>query len=270
MFRTVAVSLFAALSLVSTRNSAAQSNYQVVPVDDAGTITGTVKWSGAVPHALTFPITKDAAVCDPDSHKHTDLERLIVGSDNGVANTIVFLKGVSRGKAMDIPQPRRFLNQKQCRYEPHVLLVPASTGLEMKSSDPVLHTVHMDGAATYNLPFPFTNQVVSRPMNTPGVVNLKCNGGHVWMNAEVMVVSHPYYAVTDENGKFKLTGVPPGQYEIVAWHEGWSVARQEGSYDVLTEKKVDRPVFSDPRTWEKNVSVASKSVAVVNFTIGEK
>jgi Carboxypeptidase regulatory-like domain len=120
------------------------------------------------------------------------------------------------------------------------------------------------------LPFPFTNQVVSRPMNTPGVVNLKCNGGHVWMNAEVMVVSHPYYTVTDENGKFKLTGVPPGQYEIVAWHEGWSVTRQEGSYDVLTEKKVDRPVFSDPRTWEKNVSVASKSVAVVNFTIGEK
>jgi hypothetical protein len=46
--------------------------------------------------------------------------------------------------------------------------------------------------------------------------------------------------------------------------------RQEGSYDVLTEKKVDRPVFSDPRTWEKNVSVAAKSVAVVNFTIGEK
>jgi hypothetical protein len=270
MFKILAVSVLAALSVVSAEHSAAQSDYQVISVDDAGSITGTVKWSGTVPRALTFPITKDAAVCDPDSHKRTDLERLIVGQDGGVANTIVFLKDVSRGKAMDIPQPRRFLNQKQCRYEPHILLVPATTGLEMRSSDPVLHTVHMDGAATYNLPFPFTNQTVSRPMNTPGLVNLKCNGGHVWMNAEVMVVSHPYYAVTDENGKFKLTGVPPGQYQIVAWHEGWNVMRQEGSFDVLTEKKVDRPVFSEPRTWEKNVSVAPKTVAVVNFAIGEK
>jgi hypothetical protein len=270
MSKIFVASLLAALSLAGAERSAAQSNYQVISVDDAGSITGTVKWSGTVPRALTFPVTKDAAVCDPDSHKRTDLERLIVGQDGGVANTIVFLKNVSHGKAMDIPQTRRFLNQKQCRYEPHILLVPASAELEMRSSDPVLHTVHMDGAATYNLPFPFTNQTVSRPMNTPGLVNLKCNGGHVWMNAEVMVVPHPYYAVTDENGKFKLTGVPPGQYQVVAWHEGWNVMRQEGSFDVLTEKKIDRPIFSEPRTWEKNVSVAPKTMAVVNFAIGEK
>jgi hypothetical protein len=128
----------------------------------------------------------------------------------------------------------------------------------------------MDGAATYNLPFPFSGQVVSRPMNTLGLVNLRCNGGHVWMNAEMMVVSHPYYAVTDESGAFQLTDVPPGQFEIVAWHEGWSVARREGSYDVLTQKKVERPVFSDPLTWEKRVSVRSDAVSTVNFTIGGK
>jgi hypothetical protein len=85
-----------------------------------------------------------------------------------------------------------------------------------------------------------------------------------------MVVSHPYYTVTDENGKFKLTDVPPGQYQIVAWHEGWNVTRQEGSYDVLTEKKVDRPIFTEPRTWDKAISVAASSTAVVNFAIGEK
>jgi hypothetical protein len=270
MFRTVYVSLYAILLFLSEVNAAAQSHYQVVSVDNAGTISGTVKWSGTPPRILTFPITKDTAVCDPDSHKRADLERLIVGPDGGVANTVVFLKDISSGKAMDIPQARRFLNQKQCRYEPHILLVPASTNMEMKSSDAVLHTVHMEGAASYNLPFPFTNQVVSRPMNTPGIVNLKCNGGHVWMNAAIMVVSHPYYVVTDESGTFKLTGVPPGQYQIVAWHEGWKVTRNEGSFDVLTEKKVDRPIFTDPKTWEKAVSVAASSTAVVDFTIGEK
>jgi len=270
MSRAVCVSLCAALSLFIAHQAAAQNSYQVVSVTNGGSIRGTVKWSGTAPHPLMFPITKDAAVCDPDSHKHTDLERLVVGPDGGVANTIVFLKNISRGKAMDLPQPRRFLNQKQCRYEPHIMLVPVSAALEMKSSDPVLHTVHMDGVASYNLPFPFTNQIVSRPMNTPGLVNLKCNGGHVWMNAEVMVVSHPYYAVTDESGSFKLSDVPPGEYQLVAWHEGWNVERHQGSFDVLTEKKVDRPIFGEPRTWEKDVSVGANATAVVNFAIGEK
>jgi hypothetical protein len=270
MFAVVSVPLFAALLLLSAGTSAAQNSYQVVPVTNGGTITGTVKWSGIAPRPLTFPVTKDPAVCDPDSHKRVDLERLIIGSDGGVANTVVFLKSISSGKAMDIPEARRSLNQKQCRYEPHIMLAPETSNLEMKSSDAVLHTLHMDGAASYNLPFPFTNQVVTRPMNTPGLVNLKCNGGHVWMNATVFVVSHPYYAVTQEDGRFKLTDVPPGQYEIVAWHEGWNSVRNEGAYDVLTEKKVDRPIFTDPKTWEKTVSVASGSMAVVNFSIGGK
>ena len=270
MFGKVLVVLFTGFSLAGAADCSAQSTYQVVSVSNAGTITGTVKWSGTLPRSLTFPVTKDAAVCDPDSHKRVDLERLLVGPDGGVANTVVFLRDVARGKAMDIPRARQFLNQKLCRYEPHILLVPQDTDLGMKSSDAVLHTVHMDGAASYNLPFPFTNQVVSRRMKTTGIVNLKCNGGHVWMNAAIMVVSHPYYTVTDENGKFKLTDVPPGQYQIVAWHEGWNVTRQEGSYDVLTEKKVDRPIFTEPRTWDKAVSVAASSTAVVNFAIGEK
>jgi hypothetical protein len=270
MFEVASVWFLAALLFLSSGNLAAQNDYHVVPVDNGGTIIGTVKWSGIAPQPLTFPVTKDPTVCDPGSHKRVDLERLIIGSEGGVANTVVFLKNISSGKAMDIPQARRFLNQKQCRYEPHIMLVPENSNLEMKSSDAVLHTLHMDGAASYNLPFPFTNQVVERPMNTPGLVNLKCNGGHVWMNGVVFVVSHPYYAVTEEDGRFKLTDVPPGQYEIVAWHEGWNVAHEEGAFDVLTEKKVERPIFTDPKTWEKAVSVAPSSTAVVNFAIGGK
>jgi hypothetical protein len=56
---------------------------------------------------------------------------------------------------MEIPEARRSLDQKHSRYEPHILLVPENGPLQLKSSDAVLHTVHMDGAATYNLPFPF-------------------------------------------------------------------------------------------------------------------
>ena len=99
------------------------------------------------------------------AQKKRDLERLLVAANGGVANTVVFLKDISKGKAMDLPEEHQFLNQKTCRYEPHVLLVPTDGTLQIKSSDPVLHTVHMSGASDYNLPFPFANQTVSRTMN---------------------------------------------------------------------------------------------------------
>ena len=246
MFRAVkAVSL---LLFIGAVEAAAQSSYQTVPLTQAGTISGTVKWSGPAPHAALFTINKDNAICDPEARGTRDLERLVVGAQGGIANTVVFLKNISRGKAMDVPEPRRSLDQKRCRYEPHILLVPQNSTLQMKSSDAVLHTLHMDGAATYNLPFPFPNQIISRTMPSAGLVSLKCNGGHVWMNAEIFVIPHPYYAVTDESGRFELTDVPPGEYEIVAWHEGWNILRSEGAFDVLTQRRVQRPVFSEPKT----------------------
>ena len=85
----------------------AQSNYQVISVKDGATIAGTVKWAGPIPRTLEFPITKDQQICDPASRKTADLERLIVGPQGGVANTVVYLKNITSGKAMDLPEQRR-------------------------------------------------------------------------------------------------------------------------------------------------------------------
>jgi hypothetical protein len=259
------VSLFAVAAL-----AAAQGDYKVISVTDGGTISGAIKWSGPVPHALDFPVTKDPQICSPDGNKTVSLERLIVGPEGGVANTVVYLKNISGGKALELPEQRRHLDQKHCRYIPHILLVPQNAALQMQSSDATLHTIHMDGAASYNLPFPFPNQIASRNMPTAGLVNLRCNGGHVWMNAEMMVVRHPYYAVTDESGRFEFTGVPPGTYQVVAWHEGWGLAGKEQAYDVLTQRSVQRPVFTDPKTWEKSVTVNANQPSTVNFVLGNK
>jgi hypothetical protein len=248
----------------------AQSTYQVVQVPNGGTISGTVKWSGPMPRGQEFPVTKDPQICDPESKKTVDLDRLIVGPQGGVANTIVYLKDVSRGKAFDLPEQRRHLNQVHCRYVPHILLVPENAVLQMESSDATLHTIHMEGAATFNLPFPFTHQVTSRTMSMPGMVHLQCNGGHVWMSAEMMVAPHPYYAVTDESGQFELTDVPPGKYEIVAWHEGWDVTGKQKVYDVLSQEKVSRPVFTEANVREKSVTVTDSQTSVVNFVISGK
>jgi Polysaccharide lyase family 4, domain II len=256
--------------MAATSQAPAQSGYTVIPVTDGGTIAGTVKWSGPEPTGLDVPVNKDSEVCDPESHKKIDLERMVIGPDGGVANTIVYLKNISRGKAMTLPAPRRSLDQKHCRYEPHILLVSQNSQLAIKSSDAVLHTVHMDGAASFNLPFPFTDRVITRTMDTPGLVNLRCNGGHVWMNAEMMVVPHPYYAVTDRDGNFELTDVPPGDYEVVAWHEGWQVLGRENALDVFSQKTIQRAIFSEPRTWVQTVIAHAGETARVTFVISQK
>ncbi len=262
LFAGALVLLFSALSW--------GASYHVTDVSDAGTISGRVTWDGPVPPIPTYPITKDAAVCDPQSQKRANLDRLVIGPEGGVANTVVFLKGITEGKPMVVPDMKPVLDQVRCRYEPHILLVPQNTDLAMKSSDATLHTLHMDGAATYNLPFPFPDQVVSRNLPNAGLITVRCNGGHVWMNAEIFVIDHPYYAVTDENGRFQLSDVPPGEYEIVAWHEGWKVVREEGTFDVLTQRRVQRPVFSDSHTWEKKVGVVKNGTSVVDFAISDR
>jgi hypothetical protein len=251
----------------ATTAALSQSDYRTIAVTNSGTISGTVKWSGPVPRSLIFPITKDPKICDPDSRKTADLERLIIGPEGGVANTVVYLRNIVSGKAMDLPVQRRHLDQKKCRYIPHILLVPQNGVLGMQSSDATLHTIHMDGAATFNLPFPFPERIISRTMPTAGLVNLRCNGGHVWMNAAMFVAAHPYYAVTDESGRFEFTEVPAGTYQIVAWHEGWGLAGKEQAYDVLTERSVQRPVFTEPRTWEHSVTVRNNELSTVDFLI---
>jgi len=249
--------------------SAAQADYQVVPVENGGSIKGTVKWQGTLPHLVASEINKDPQVCDPLGQKHRDLERLLVAPNGGVANTVVFLRNITRGKAMDLPAPRRFLNQKNCRYEPHILLVPLQATLTVRDSDPLLHTVQMTGSADYNLPFVLAGQEATRPMTREGKVSLRCNV-HVWMNGEMMVAPHPYYAVTDQNGSFELTDVPPGDYEIVAWHEGWRVVGENALYDIATQVRVKRPVFSDPVSWSQWVTVRPRNTVDVNFTLGER
>ncbi len=265
LFRLLALAVIA----FAPNLSAAQTDYQVVSVENGGTIKGMVKWQGSLPHLMASEINKDQQICDPLGEKRRDLERLLVAPNGGVANTVVFLRNITRGKAMDLPAPRRFLDQKNCRYEPHILLVPLRATLTVRDSDPLLHTVQMTGSADYNLPFVLAGQEATRSMTREGKVSLRCNV-HVWMNGEMMVAPHPYYAVTDREGNFELTQVPPGDYEIVAWHEGWRVVGENALYDIATQVRVKRPVFSDPVIWSQWVTVRPRDTVNSNFTLGER
>jgi hypothetical protein len=261
------------LAGIGAPSGAAQSStdepYQVIDVQAGGSISGTVKWSGPVPKIPRLPITKDSKICEPTGETTRDLQRLVIGPDGGVANTVVYLTNVARGKAWDLPPSERTLDQRMCVYVPHILLVPVGGELQIKSSDPILHTVHMTGAATYNLPFPFQDQFISRTMHITGRVDIKCNAGHVWMNGEMLVVPHPYYAVTDAHGSFTLTNVLPGDYTVEAWHEGWKVVSDETVLDVGAQIVVKRPIYSQPRTWQKQTAVRASHNSTVDFQLSE-
>src|SRR5690242_1858097 len=95
--------LVCVLFLVGSAVAGFAQDYKVVDVPDGGTISGTVKWLGAVPRTLEIPVTKDPKICDPDDKKTASLDRLVIGPDGGVANTVVYLRNVSSGKAFDLP-----------------------------------------------------------------------------------------------------------------------------------------------------------------------
>ena len=269
MFQTVRFALFW-VGLLAIGNATAQSSYQVVSLrmrqPSLARSSGQVRY----PASLVFPSTRTRRSAIPSLKKTRDLERLIVGPQGGVANTVVFLKrhfpwqsdGHPRTATLPGPEalPLRAPHLVSAREWPASdarALTPLCTQFTWMVQPP---TICHSRSPTRS--FPAT-------MPTAGLANVRCNGGHAWMNAEILVVSHPYYAVTDESGKFELTDVPPGEYEIVAWHEGWKVLRQEAAFDVLTERRIQRPVFSEPKTWEKKVTVSANEKVAVNFFLSE-
>src|SRR5260370_42536357 len=103
MFRVLALLVIA----LAPTLSAGQAGYQVVPIQDGGTIRGTVKWHGALPHLLASELNRDPKICDPLGQKHRDLARLLVSPNVGVAHPVGFIRYITRRKSMDLPPSRR-------------------------------------------------------------------------------------------------------------------------------------------------------------------
>jgi hypothetical protein len=111
-----------------------------------------------------------------------------------------------------------------------VQAVSTGTKIEIRNSDPILHNTHsyLEGTRTlFNLALPLQGQKIKRKMKKPGLVNLKCDAGHTWMSAYIVVRDDPYFAVTDEKGEFSISDIPPGTYQLKAWHETLGTQEKE-------------------------------------------
>lgn len=197
-----------------------------------GVIEGTVRLANPGAALPAHPVVKDGSVCGRDAPN----EAVVVGAGGVLKNVVVSLKDAPPAAGKVAPVEGASLDQRLCRYIPHVQAVTVGTPLSLMNNDAILHNVHANvtGMTVFNVAMPIKGQKLPIPMRKPGLMKLQCDAGHTWMNGWIYVFDHPYFAVTDERGAFVIKDVPPGQYTLELWHEP---ANGQGA-GVRTETKV--------------------------------
>lgn len=205
-------------------------------LSSAADLTGKVTLKGTPPPAQ--PIQMDAT-CG-GLHTGPVMTRLyLVGKDNGLANTFVYVKAGAKAPAVP-PTDMPLIDQIGCLYEPYVSGVMAKQKFKVRNSDKLLlHNVHATPKTNkeFNFAQPTQGQVNERVFTEPEImVRMKCDV-HPWMFVYIGVVDNPYYAVTDKDGNFKISNLPPGKYTIEAFHLKAGSSTQEITVD--GDKKAD-------------------------------
>jgi len=196
----------------------------------AADITGTVTLKGTPPKEKDITPLKDDVNC---GKLHSDMPTThfyVVGANDKLADVVVFLKDVT-GKSTGASAAPIVLDQKGCEYIPQILAAQTDQKIVVKNSDPVLHNVH-------DLPTVAGNKEDNRAQMPGGAdltfsfakpemfLKFKCDV-HPWMFAWVSVFDHPFFAVSDKDGAFKIPNVPAGKYTLQAAHRKAGSASQE-------------------------------------------
>ncbi len=199
----------------------------------AGTasVTGSVKFEGKKPRVRAIDMSgADAKCAEANGGKRLKPDTVIINKNGTLRNAFVWVKSGLEGKTFPMPEGDAMLDQKGCRYTPHVQGMRKGQSLAIKTSDPTAHNVH--GYAKVNRSFNRSQPAgagdvsirMRRDESSPPM-KIKCDI-HPWMNAYVAVVDHPYYAVTGEDGSFTLADLPAGTYIVEVWHEKYGVMEE--------------------------------------------
>lgn len=189
--------------------------YDVVPVQNGGQLTIQVVHAGK-PVVVTEAVDRDQTFCGTEIKEQT----VKLGSAGQLADAVVYLADIARGKAPDTTAVAR-LDNRGCQFVPRIQAVTVGQTIQIVNSDPILHSTHAkDGNRTvFNLALPTEGQTIPKKIRAPGLMHVRCDAGHTWMNAWIDAFPHPYHAVTDQDGRATLTAIPPGTYQVAVWHE---------------------------------------------------
>ena len=211
--------------------------YDVATVTDGGSVGGMITISGSIPKLPARKIGKDPQVCGTAARES---QKLIVNKTGGLKNALVIVEGVKRGKAMAAAAQNAEIDQNKCEYTPHLQVMALNSEISLKNSDPILHNIQFfqGDNSLFNIAQPVQGQVTKRKIEKPGTLYVEC-AVHGWMQGNVVVVDNPYYAVTDENGKFSIADLPPGKYQVKIWHEYAGEVTREVTVSAKTETALD-------------------------------
>jgi plastocyanin len=213
MFRYLYNGLFGVLifaGLIGTHGATPQS----VLGASGGTISGKVVFKGDAPTPKKIKVTKDNEKCGSD----VLAEDFVVSADRGIKNAVVSVTGIKGSIPKADKNPT--LDQKGCVFNPHVLVVPTGTPVDILNNDGVLHNFHTYSTknAAVNKAQPGFKKKMNETFTQPEIFKVTCDA-HSWMVAWIVVTDHPYVATTDGGGVFKIADVPPGNHTIEVWHE---------------------------------------------------
>lgn len=177
----------------------------------SGSIKGKVIYSAEVKLPKTLTTGKYKKACGPEVPN----EKLLV-NDHGLMNVVVSLEGKKLGG-----KPGEYLlDQKNCRYEPHVIAMMKDSELKIRSSDPINHNLHSYSFDNdpVNIMFLPNKDDYTQEFEEPEIVKVECDL-HGWMNAWIVVTDNSYFDISNKTGTFEIKNVPPGKYTLNAWHE---------------------------------------------------
>lgn len=189
------------------------------PAGAQGVLSGRVVFGGAPPEPSSIEVKSDVPVCG----LHKETPKLVLGKDRGVAHAVVRVLGLKAAGPTS-----GTLDQIHCEFVPHVQTLPTGSTLTITSSDSVLHNAHgfnEDGSTAFNVAVPIPGMEITKKLAKPGVIKLRCDAGHTWMSAFIVVSDEPS-AVTDTEGRFSIGGLPEGTYEVEVWQEWAGRTRQ--------------------------------------------
>jgi plastocyanin len=190
-------------------------------VNAASSVTGTVTFDGKIPALKPLAMDADPA-CAKKHSGPVQNEMLALGTGNTMGNILVWVsKGLPSGKTWPVPGTAVTLDQRGCMYTPHVMGIMVGQAYKILNSDGVLHNIHTLPKVnpSFNKGMPPTLKETTTKFDKPEeVFHIKCDV-HPWMSAYIAVFTHPFFSATSTDGKFTITGLDPGTYEVTAWHE---------------------------------------------------
>ena len=186
----------------------------------AGSVTGKVNFTGTAPQMEQVSMAADP-VCTGLHSEPVYTETVVANANGTLKNVFVYVKEGLEGQSFPAPTEAVTFDQHGCWYKPHVFGIQVGQPLEIVNSDSTLHNVHSlaEKSKQFNLGMPIQGMKLKKTFENPEVMaKFKCDV-HPWMNAYVGILTHPYYSVTDGEGKYEIKDLPPGKYVIEFWHE---------------------------------------------------